>query len=97
MSDAENLINDAQTALASPPPVDPADYKEYLNDVIAYGQTVEAGGLPDANLTLALIIHTGSWLPLTARPAVYVAGILLSGHRGFPAGGPLPRGSTGPG
>lgn len=61
MSDAENLINDAQTALASPPPVDPADYKEYLNDVIAYGQTVEAGGLPDANLTLDAQQHADAF------------------------------------
>jgi hypothetical protein len=47
--------------------------------------------------TLALIIHPGSWLPLTARSAVQMAGILLRGYDGFPAGGPVPRGSTGPG
>ena len=46
---------------------------------------------------LALIIHTGSWLPRTARSAVQMAGILLCGYDGLPAGGPVPRGSTGPG
>ncbi len=46
---------------------------------------------------LALIIHAGSWLPLTARSAVQMTGILLCGYDGLPAGGPVPRGSTGPG
>ena len=47
-------------------------------------------------LSLTLIIHAGSWLPLTARSAVQMAGILLCGYDGLPAGGPVPRGSTGP-
>jgi hypothetical protein len=45
---------------------------------------------------LALIIHAGSWLPLTARSAVQMAGILLCGYDGLPAGGPVLRGSTDP-
>ena len=48
-------------------------------------------------LPLTLTIHTGSWLPLTARLALRMTGFCGCGHNVFPAGGPLPRGSTGPG
>ena len=74
----------------------PTDRNQF---VVNDGQVPPITARRDANRKkpLALIIHAGSWLPPAARPAVQMAGILLCGYDGLPAGGPVPRGSTGPG
>lgn len=80
MSDAEQLVSDAQAGLVNLPPSDVADWTDWLKDVILTGQAVEAGGYPNPEVTItsqqysqafaaAVAAATGSGSPSTPAAA----------------------------
>lgn len=52
MSDAEQLVTDAQAGLVNLPPVDAYDWTGWLKDVILLGQAAEAGGYMNPDVAL---------------------------------------------